>query len=318
MREGFRDWVQFGLSAFLEHEMRTFSMRDFDNPLERMTHTEHALTLGGVLNRQQSEYLLFNLRADMGVLGANLGEFRAMGDIETRFNIAGRTTSLAAEAHIKNLRPTFLQQNLATKFFHWRDNSFGDIRRVRVGGRLHIPFTNTTLSAGVENIQNFIYFDQHRNIVQYSGNVQVISGRIDQRFRFGIFNWNNHLVYQLSSNDEVIPLPALALYSNMYLQFRVSNALTAQVGVDAHLHTLYYAPGYEPALLQFYNQREMQIGNFPISTLYANMHLSRTRFFLMYYNAASRAIRPIESFTVPMYPVNPWGLRVGISTTFHN
>jgi len=319
MREGFRDWVQFGLSAFLEHEVRTFSMRDFDNPsTERMTHREHAVTLGGVLNRQQSEHLLFNLRADMGMLGANLGEFRAMGDIETRFNIAGRTMSLAAEAHIKNLRPKFLQQTLATKYFHWRDNNFGDTRRARVGGRLHIPFTNTTLSAGVENIQNFIYFDRHRNIRQESGNVQVVAARIDQRMRFGIFNWDNHLVYQLSSNDEVIPLPMLALYSNMYIQTRISNALTLQLGVDAHWHSRFYAPGYEPALLQFYNQREMQIGGFPISTLYANMHLSRTRFFFMYYNAASRVLRPIESFTVPMYPINPWGLRVGVSTTFHN
>ena len=317
MREGFRDWVQFGLTAFLEHDMRTFSMRDFDDPSTRAEHREHAVTLGGVLSRQQSEYLLFNIRADMGVLGTNLGEFRAIGDIETRFNIAGRTTSLAAEAHIKNLRPRFLQQNLATKYFHWRDNNFGDTRRVRVGGRLHIPFTNTTLSAGVENIQNFIYFNANRDIAQYSGNIQILAGRIDQRMRFGIFNWDNHVVYQLSSNSEVIPLPTLAFYSNMYLQVPVAT-MTLQVGVDAHFHTRFYAPGYEPALLQFYNQRQQQIGNFPVATLYANLHLSRTRFFFMMYNAASQIIRPINAFTVPNYPINPWGLRVGLSTTFHN
>ena len=318
LQEGFRDWVQFGLTGFLEHERRTFTMRDFDHPSELMEHHEDAITLGGVLNRQHSEHFLFNIRTDMGVLGANLGEFRAQGDIETRFNIAGRTTSLAAEAHIKNLRPKFLQQNFASKFFHWRDNNFGDTRRIRIGGRLHIPFTNTTLSAGVENIQNFIYFDQHRNIVQESTNIQVMAARIDQRLRLGILHWDNHLVYQVSSNDEAIPLPTLALYSNLYIQTRISNALTLQLGTDTHFHTRFYAPGYEPALLQFYNQREVQIGGFPISTVYANMHLSRTRFFFMFYNAGSRIIRPIESFTVPMYPINPWGLRFGISTSFHN
>ena len=318
LREGFHDWAQFGLTAFLEHEMRYFSMREEGGePFDRMEHRENAVTLGGVLSRQQGENLRFNIRADLGVLGANLGEFRAMGNIETGFNIAGRRTTLAADAHIKNLRPRFLQQTFRTKYFHW-DEKFGDTRRVFVGGRLHIPFTNTTLSAGVENIQNFIYFDRYRNITQESANVQVLSGRIDQRFRFGIFNWDNHVVYQLSSNDEVIPLPTIALYSNIYLQTMIARVLTFQFGVDAHFHTRYFAPGYEPALLQFYNQREMQIGNFPVATIYANMHLSQTRFFLMWYNAASHVIRPVEAFTVPMYPINPRGLRVGVSVNLHN
>lgn len=43
--------------------------------------------------------------------------------------------------------------------------------------------------------------------------------------------------------------------------------LTMQVGIDAHWHTKYHVPGYEPALLQFYNQDEKEIGNYPISTL---------------------------------------------------
>jgi hypothetical protein len=326
LREGFREWVQFGLTGFLEHDLRTFTMRAFENPEERMMHREHAVTLGGVLNRQQGDNLLFNIRADLGVLGANLGEFRALGDIETGIDIAGRRTTLAAEAHLKNLRPSFLQQNLATKFFSWTNRDiegirrvdFGDIRRVRVGGRLHIPFINTTFSAGVENIQNFIYFNEYRDIMQESGNVQVLTGRIDQRFRFGIFHWDNHLVYQVSSNDAVIPLPTFALYSNMYLQTMIARVLTLQVGVDTHIHTEYYAPGYEPALLQFFNQRSKQIGNFPISTVYANMHLSQTRFFLMLYNVGSRVFTPIRSFSLPFYPVNPFGLRVGVSVNLNN
>jgi hypothetical protein len=57
-------------------------------------------------------------------------------------------------------------------------------------------------------------------------------------------------------------------------------------------HTKYFAPGYEPALLQFYNQRELEIGNYPISTFYANMHLKQTRFFLMMYNVASLVMKP--------------------------
>ncbi len=104
----------------------------------------------------------------------------------------------------------------------------------------------------------------------------------------------------------------------MYLKTKIVNELTLQLGVDAHYHTSYFVPGYEPALLQFYNQQEKEIGNYPISTIYANMHLKQTRFFVMFYNAATKLIKPQEYFSLPGYPVNPFGLRIGLSVNLHN
>ncbi len=316
LREGFKEWVKFGLTAFLEYDLRNYSMRDSVGP-GYMHHRESAVTIGGQLNKQQGDNLLFNLRADLGVLGVNLGEFRAMGDVETGFDIAGRRTTLSAEAYIKNLRPKYLQEHYYSKYFRW-DHDLGDIRRVYVGGRLHIPFTNTTLSAGVENLQNFIYYDGERNIAQEGGSVQVLTARVDQNIHLGVFNWDNQVVYQTSSNQQVIPLPTLSLYSNMYLKAKIVNELTLQLGVDAHYHTKYFVPGYEPALLQFYNQREREIGNYPIATVYANMHLKQTRFFVMFYNVAPKVLKPSEYFSLPGYPVNPFALKLGVSVNLHN
>ena len=316
LREGFREWVKFGLTAFLEYDLRNYSLRDSVGP-GYSQYRESAVTLGGVLNKQQGDNLLFNIRADLGLLGANLGEFRAMGDVETGFNIAGRRTTLSAEAYIKNLRPKYLQDHYYSKYFRW-DHEFGDIRRVYVGGKLHLPFTNTTLSAGVENLQNYIYYDQERNIAQEGGSIQVLTARVEQKLHLGIFNWDNQVIYQTSSNEAVIPLPTLSLYSNMYLKTKIVNELTLQLGVDAHYHTAYFAPGYEPALLQFYNQQEKEIGNYPISTIYANMHLKQTRFFVMFYNVASQVIKPQEYFSLPGYPVNPFVFKMGVSVNLHN
>lgn len=109
LREGFKEWVKFGLTAFLEYDLRNYSMRDSVGP-GYISHRESAVTIGGLLNKQQGENLLFNLRADLGVLGVNLGEFRAMGDVETGFDIAGRRTTLSAQAHLKNLRPKYCRR----------------------------------------------------------------------------------------------------------------------------------------------------------------------------------------------------------------
>ena len=315
MREGFKDWVKFGLTAFVEHDLRNYSMIDTVGTM-RTSHKENSVVVGGILNKRQSENLRFNIQADLGVAGYNLGEFRAMGNVETGFNILGKRTELVGEAYIKNLKPKYLEENYHSKYFWW-NKDFGNIRRVYFGGKLFIPFTNTTVSAGVENLKNYIYFDENKDPVQAGDNIQVFSVRVDQNLQFGVFNWNNQVVYQASSNEHAIPVPTLSLYSNLFLKTKIVNELTLQLGVDAHYHTKYYVPGYEPALLQFYNQREMKIGNFPIATAYANMHLKQTRFFLMFYNIAPLIMDP-DYFSLPHYPVNPTLFKVGLSVNLYN
>lgn len=318
LREGFKPWVKFGLTGYIEHELRNFSMMDSINgTIDRRKHRENSLFIGGILNKQQGENLRFNLQANLGVVGVDLGEFNLEGEVETGFTIAGKRTVLSGHAYIKNLTPNYLQKHYHSKYFWW-NKDFNNMRRVFVGGKLYIPFTNTTLSVGVENLQNYIYFDKDRNSAQYSSNVQVLTVGVEQNLRLGVFNWDNRVVYQTSGNQEVIPVPTVSIYSNMYLKALIVNDLTFQFGVDAHYHTAYFSPGYEPALLQFYNQREKEIGNYPIATVYANMHLKQTRFFVMLYNAASAVWKPRDYFSLPGYPVNPMMLKLGLSVDLHN
>jgi hypothetical protein len=310
--------VKFGLTGYIEHELRNFSMMDsINSTVDRKKHRENSLFIGGILNKQQGENLRFNLQANLGMVGVDLGEFNLEGEVETGFTIAGKRTALSGHAYIKNLTPNYLQKHYHSKYFWW-DKNFGNIRRVFAGGKLYIPFTNTTLSAGVENLQNYVYFDKDRNIAQHSPNVQVLTVGVDQNLKLGVFNWDNRIVYQTSGNQEVIPVPTVSIYSNMYLKALIVNELTFQFGVDAHYHTAYFSPGYEPALLQFYNQREKEIGNYPIATVYANMHLKQTRFFVMLYNAASAVWKPREYFSLPGYPVNPMMVKLGLSVDLHN
>lgn len=318
LREGFKPWVKFGLTGFIEHELRNFSMLDSVNgKLDRSKHRESLVTLGGILNKQQGENLRFDLQADVCLLGADLGALNLEGRVETALDIAGKRTTLTGTAYLRNQTPNFLQENYRSKYFWWKE-TFGNTRRAFLGGELFIPFTNTTLSVGVENLQNYIYLNKEKKMSQHADNVQVLMAKVDQRLRLGIFHWDNQVVYQTSSNQDVIPVPKLSVYSNMYLKGLLAKELTFQLGVDAHYHTKYFSPGYEPALLQFYNQQEREIGNYPIATAYANMHLKQTRFFVMFYNVASKFIKPREYFLLPGYPANPFLFKLGLSVDLHN
>lgn len=90
----------------------------------------------------------------------------------------------------------------------------------------------TSFSAGVENLQNYVYFNNDALPAQESGSVQVLSLRLKQDLHFRAFNWENSVTYQTSSKEEVLSLPKLAVYSNLYFQFKIARVLHVNLGVD--------------------------------------------------------------------------------------
>lgn len=175
---------------------------------------------------------------------------------------------------------SFLMNNYISNHFIWH-NDFGKIRRFRAGGKLDLALTDTHLDIGVENIQNHIYFNSLGMPAQHGGSVQVFSASIQQNFKVGILHWNNSITYQASSESTVIPLPKLAVYSNLYLLFRVARVLHVQFGVDCDYYTKYNAPIYQPATTAFCNQNDVKVGGYPFCNAYLNMKLKKARFYVM-------------------------------------
>lgn len=315
MNEGFRSWTKFGLTAFVEYDMRKYLLPSSKKGLSEI-HGENSLLIGGVLSKEKGRYLRYKASAEKDLLR---NDFKVDGEITTMLTFRGKKLSVKANAFIKNITPSFFQNHFSSKYWNWNTN-FGDTRRVFVGGEINLPelsFSKTRISGGVENIQNYIYYGANGLPQQNSGSVQVVSLRLDQNLQAGIFHWDNQIVYQKTSNDKVIPLPDLSIYTNLYLMTKIASVLTVQLGVDAHFHTEYYMPGYEPLTMQFYNQRDKKLGNFPLATAYVNLHLKYTRFFIMMYNLAD-GMGKGESFSLYKYPVNPRILKLGISWQFNN
>lgn len=322
LNEGFRDWVKFGLTAFIENDRRTFRMpsEEFGWIATRDT-TQNSTFIGGILSKEKGEFLKYNLYADLGVLGDDIGEFKLKADISTTINIKGQKAIVKANGYVKNLVPQLFQNSFRSKYYTWQKD-FSNTKRIFVGGEIYIPHTETRLSGGVENISNYIYFNNLEGVqmtspTQDGGSVRVVSLRLDQNLHYGILHWDNQVSYQMSDKKDVIPVPTLSLYTNLYIKAKLAKVLTMQLGVDAHYHTKYYALGYDPALGQFTNQNEKEIGNFPFATAYANFHLKKTRFFVMMYNVA-KDFGDSNYFTVPTYPVNPMIFKFGLSWNFTN
>ena len=225
---------------------------------------------------------------------------------------------IAADGFFRNSTPSYLLQHYVSNHFVW-NNDFGKTRSFRVGGHLFIPWTNTDISAGVENVQNYIYFNSRSLPEQYGGSVQLLNIALDQKLRFGIWNWNNRLTYQVTSNSDVIPLPAFSLYSNMFLEFTAFKVLRMQIGVDCDYYTKYKGLSYQPATMQFHVQGAdpIEVGNFAVANAYFNAKIQKTRFFIVW-SHVNQGLFGNNYFSMPHYPIDPRQLRFGLSIDFAN
>ena len=322
LREGFHDWVKMGMTGFVEHEYRKYTvmspdaeLRDSANAFSRLKyHTKSLLWAGGELYKHQGSVITYNALIKLCILGIDIGDFELSGNLNTNLSLWNHPVLISADGYIKNLQPDYLLEHYYSNHFKW-DNAFYKIRSERINGKLEIPELGFAFSASVENINNYIYFNNNAVPEQYAGNIQVLSGNWKQHLGLGIFNWDNNVVYQFSSNQEVLPLPDFSVYSDLYLKTMISKVLTTHLGVNCFYHTSYYAPAYMPATGQFYTQNEIKIGDYPFMNIYANFHLKRMRFYVMY-SHASRLFADPQYFSAPHYPLNPAMLKVGLSWNF--
>jgi hypothetical protein len=315
LREGFRDWVKFGLAAFVRFEQRRFV--SLTNELTKTNFKEFSTYIGGEWSKRRGRFLTYNARGEIGLLGDDLGEFRLSGNLRTHFPLGGEDASFSADVAIKNLTPAFFLRRYHSRYFIW-DNDFRNEQQVYAAGTILLAATKTRLNAGVYNVRNYI-FTGVSGPAQFTGNIQVLYARLAQSFRIGVFGWDNEVVVQRSSED-VLPLPLLCVYTNAYMDVKPVSVLSLQLGFDVHYFTAYNAPYYEPATMLFHLQpsgEQVAVGNFPLLNAYANFHLKQTRFFVSAYNLASLFLTP-NYFSLPHYPLNPFLLKFGISVHFND
>ena len=166
---------------------------------------------------------------------------------------------------------------------------------------------------------NVTGFKNNAAVRQHSGNIQIFTAMLQQKLKVGIFHLDGEVAYQKSSEQDILPLPELSAYGNLYMKFGLAKkVLQIEMGADVRYFSKYYAPDYSPVIGQFYNQNpddKIEIGAFPIVNVYANLHLKRTRFFIMMYHVNAGSGKS-NYFLAPHYPINPRMIKFGLSWNF--
>lgn len=324
--EGFNKWVKAGAKIFAAHTLSHYVLPAADGTA---SWNEHSVTVGAQLSKTQGKTLHFNATGELAVLGYNIGELKIDGGVDLNFPLLGDTMTLAASGFYHHVKPSFYYRHYQSRHLWWDDDDLSMIDHFRAQGVLNYQKTRTRFRFAFDELKNYTYFastytasDVGRlyNMAysrQASSPITVLTAEVNQDLTFGPLNWETQLTWQKSTNQDVLPLPSINIYTNLYLRFKIAHVLHCDFGADMRYFTKYAAPDYFPSLGQYTvqaNDDKVKIGGFPLVNVYFNFKLSRARFFVM----MSHINGGKDYFFTPHNPLNGRVFRFGISWDFAN
>ncbi len=327
--EGFNKYAKAGLKLFASHELRHYALPD--ETAHQKSFNESDIRFGAQISKTQGIAVHYDVLGEFAVAGDQSGAFNLEGHGDLNFHLWGDTIQLAAHVKVENNLPSFYYRHYGSKYFTWENNLDKEFH-TKVEGIFSLKRTHTRLRFAMDNISNYTYLTQTYSLAesartatniqveQESNNINIMTLQLMQNFKWGILNWENILTMQTTSDKNILPLPLLNIYSNLYINFNIRKILDVDFGFDVTYFTEYDAPDYSPTLGSYTvqaNEERVTIGNYPWINIYADFFLKHARFFVMYSHANTGMFNK-RYFLTPHYPTNSAVLRFGVSWNFFN
>ena len=315
LNEGFNRWSQFGISAFIGYQHQSYTMMqdtlqyDF---IER-NHSSNNFFLGGQISRQQSKHFKFDATAKFCFYGDDkFGDLELTGNLQTVIP-AGKKDSITVDAsgYICNQNPSYLLNHYFSNHFKW-SKDFTTVKNLHVEGKFRYSLTGTEARAGYDHISNYIYFDASDGLPrQTSREIDVFSAEFSQKLHWRALHFDNRVLLQTTTQDDILPLPSIVWESDLSLRFVIAKTLTTQLGCTGYYYSKYYAPTYQPATQQFCVQQDIKCGGYPLFNAYVNCNLKRIKFYFMYSGLGTNTFNN-NVFLMPYYSLQSSRMEYGV------
>lgn len=237
---------------------------------------------------QLRDYIHWDATGDYVFLGDQMNDFSVKANARLDFypfrKARKSPVTLALNFTTSLEEPEYYHQHYFSNHFKW-DNDFGKISTTRLRARVSVPRWRLSAEAGYALLSGNIYYDSTGVVRQNNSPMSVLSASLTKNFVLGPFHLDNRVLFQVSSDEDVLPLPSLAANARWYLQLNVKrNVMQMQIGADAWYNTAWYAPGWNPAVGSFYNQKEEKYTDGPVIDAFVNVQWKRACIFLKFEN----------------------------------
>ena len=268
------------------------------------------------------EYIHWDAKGEYVFLGDEINDVTL--DANLQFSIypfrRARKSPLNVDLHFDTSldEPEYYHQHMYTNHFKW-DNDFSKQSVTRLQGRLSIPRWKLEAGVGYALLANNVYYDTLGVIRQNTTPMSILSADLHKEIALGVLHLDNRVLFQLSSNPDVIPLPTLAVNLKYFLQFNVSGgAMIMQIGANGLYNTEWHSPSWNPALGVFHNQVENLYTNGPYVDAFVNMQWKRATIFVKMQNVNQGwPMKKNDYFSADRYINTQRMLKLGVYWPFY-
>ncbi len=221
--------------------------------------------------------------------------------------------TLKGRLQLSSKAPDFTYQLFQSRYnaYNW-NNNFENIGTRNLGFDFNSKWGNASLD--FTNIDDFVYFNEDAQPVQYNNGVTYLKVKVQKEFKFfKNFAFDNSILYQnVSSGSEVFRVPELVSRNTLYYTgewFR-GKPLMVQIGGTLNYFSKYKMNAYDPLLAGFKLQNNREIG-YPSIDLFFNARVRRTRIFFKIDNVTSNFTSNFY-YSAPNYPYRDMVIRFGV------
>ncbi len=261
-------------------------------------------------------YFKWNATGRLDLAGYYAGDMFL--DANARFSFYPLTSGihLSGRFLFRSQTPDWYVQNYYSNHYVW-NNTFEKTTQTRVEAQLSIPGWRTEAAFSYALLGNRIYYDTLGVASQADQPISVMTATLTQNFRIWYFRLDHRLMFQFSSNQDVLPLPRFSANLRYYIEIPVvKDVMTAQIGADVTFHTAYYMEAFNPALGNFHIQNEKKYGNTPYIDAFINVIWKRATIYAKYVNVA-QGWPDSGYFSAPHYIRPQRVFKLGITWPFY-
>lgn len=278
------------ISAGIGDRLLSYYMFTPDGYIMKAENTRwNSLYVYGGANGKIKRYVDWNASGYYTFAGREINDFGITAD--AKFSVYPfrkyRNSPLSFEARFETVldEPEFFQQNYYSNHLKW-SNDFGKASTSVLEAVIDVPHRNLKVSAAYTQLFNNIYYDTGAIARQNGKAMSVAKLEVMKDFRIWNIHLDNRALFQLSSDESIVPLPAAALNLRWYLQLDVvKNVMQMQIGANTLYTSKWHAPAYSPESGLFHNQDKELYGNCPVVDAFVNIQWKRACIFVKLQNA---------------------------------
>lgn len=242
----------------------------------------------GIDTNYSSNYLGVNLnfhkkkfkiaaKFNYGIIGYNQQDINASVDVS--FVKKDKFSAQLLVNHQLN-EPDIYFKSFASNHFIWEKDSLEKQQLTFVGSEFYFEPIDVKITLNAKIYNHLMYFDtlalpDQRNQQETTSTLMVEKG-----YKIWNFHFKTALIYQLTSDRYILPMPNIAARQILYYENRLfKKAMKIRTGINVTYSSEYYGYEFMPSISQFYTQNKLKIGGYPFVDFFISTHLKRTQIF---------------------------------------